>query len=89
MFQIHQIPIRDWNTSNKDIRNRDFVGFKFTKSLLGIETWEGIKSNISCLRFKFTKSLLGIETMYLTGRIKGRSIGFKFTKSLLGIETGQ
>jgi len=38
MFQIHQIPIRDWNiwlTVNGD---NPEDSFKFTKSLLGIET---------------------------------------------------
>jgi len=61
-FQIHQIPIRDWNIEIA-YTNQLIDGSKFIKSLLGIETQRLFKIPNSSYCSKFIKSLLGIETM--------------------------
>jgi len=69
-FQIHQIPIRDWNTEDDEETFKDWLCFKFTKSLLGIETMHFNRRFGYRKRFKFTKSLLGIETTQLSRKIQ-------------------
>jgi len=62
------------------------AGFKFIKSLIGIETVPLDTGTSSESRFKFIKSLIGIET--LAGYQGHKEIArFKFIKSLIGIET--
>ena len=63
------------------------MGFKASKTLLGIETPIAIEILKASWGFKASKTLLGIETLAL---IKSNSTlkRFKASKTLLGIETG-
>jgi len=84
MFQIHQIPNRDWNYQ-VNLQRIYLVRSKFIKSLIGIETCPS-EITVDLVWFQIHQ----IPNRDWNSNYDGEPVygdGSKFIKSLIGIET--
>jgi len=85
MFQIHQIPIRDWNQLLGRQLKR-YARSKFIKSLLGIETHQ-LQAAQDIKMFQIHQIPIRDWNFLFLFISSSRQLRSKFIKSLLGIET--